>query len=57
MKQDPDQRPFKQDEAVDQIMQKRSRKYDRAKRKGLLPYWTGYMTAQAFIDRVKRRAN
>ena len=51
-KQDPNTDPFQQDEAAERIIQKRSRKYDRAKHKGLLQYWTGYLTVEAFNDRV-----
>ena len=65
-KQDPNKEPFQQDEAAEQIIQKRSRKYDRAKHKGLLQYWTGHLTVKAFSDRfisqqkgklTKRRTN
>ncbi len=51
-KQDPNTEPFNQDEVVERIIQKRSRKYDRAKRQGPLQYWTGYLTVKASIDRV-----
>ena len=51
-KQDPARDPFKQDEAAERIIQQRSRKYDRAKRKGLLQYWTAYLTVHALSDRV-----
>ena len=51
-KQDPNRDPFSQDEAEERIVQNRSRKYVRAQRKGLLQYWTGHMTVQAFSDRV-----
>ena len=51
-KQYPNTEPFQQDEAVERIIQKRSRKYDRAKHKGLLQYWTGYLTVKASSDRV-----
>ena len=36
---------------MEQIIQKRSRKYDRAKHKGLLQYWTGYLTVKASSNR------
>ena len=51
-KQDPNAEPFQQDEVVDRLSQKRSRKYDRAKHQGLLQYWTGYLTVKASSDRV-----
>jgi len=51
-KQDPDNEPFQQDELVDRLIQKRARKYDRAKHQGLLQYWTGYLTVKAYSDRV-----
>jgi hypothetical protein len=51
-KQDPDKEPFQQDEVVDRIIQKRARKYYRAKHQGLLQYWTGYLTVKAYSDRV-----
>ena len=51
-KQDPDRDPFKQDKEAERLIQKRTRKYNRAKHKGLLQYWTGYLTVQAFSDRV-----
>ena len=51
-KPDPKEPPFQQDEAVEQIIQKRSRKHDRAKHKGLLRYWAGYLTFKATSDRV-----
>ena len=37
---------------VERIIQKRSRKYDRAKHQGLLQYWAGYLTVKAFNDIV-----
>ena len=37
-KQDPNRDPFQQDGAVERIIQKRLRKYDRAQHKGLLQY-------------------
>ncbi|MFM7980875.1 MAG: hypothetical protein ACKPKO_16310 [Candidatus Fonsibacter sp.] len=49
---DPTRDPFEQDEAAGRITQKRSRKYERAQHKGLLQYWTGHLTAQAFNDKV-----
>ena len=51
-KQDPDREPLQQNEVVERAIQKRARKYDRAKRQGLLQYWTGYLTVKAFSDRV-----
>ena len=51
-KQDSKKESFQQDEAAEQIIQKRSRKYDRAKHKGLLQYWTGHLTVKASSDRV-----
>jgi hypothetical protein len=39
------------DEA-EQIVQKRSRKYERAKHKGLLQYWTGQLKVLASSDKV-----
>ena len=51
-KQDPDREPFQQYDVVERIIQKRSRKYDRAKHKGLLQNWTGYLTVKASSDRV-----
>ena len=38
-RQDPNRDPFQQDEAAERIIQRRSRKYHRAKHKGLLQYW------------------
>ena len=64
-KEYPDRDPFQQDEA-ERFIQKRSRKYDRNKHKGLLQYWTGHLTVKAFSDRfisqqkeklTKRRTN
>ena len=49
-KQDPNKKPFQQDEAAEQIIQKRLRKYDRAKHKGLLQYWTGNRGVKASGD-------
>ena len=51
-KQDPNKEPFQQDEEAEQIIQKRSRKYDRAKHKGLLQYWTGNLEVKASGDIV-----
>ena len=51
-KQNPKRDPFQQDGAVERIIQKRSRKYEKAKHKGLLQYWTGHLTVKAFSDRV-----
>ena len=51
-KQDPNRDPFRQDGAVERIIQKRSRKYEKTEHKGLLQYWTGHLTVQAFSDRV-----
>ncbi|MFM7982530.1 MAG: hypothetical protein ACKPKO_24730, partial [Candidatus Fonsibacter sp.] len=51
-KQDPDREPLPQDEAVERRIETRKRKYDRAKHKGLLQYWTGYLTVEAHNDRV-----
>ena len=51
-KQYPNTEPFQQDEVVERIIQNISRKYDRAKRQGLLQYWTGYLTVKAYSDRV-----
>ena len=51
-KQDPARDPFKQDEAAERTIQKRSRTYEKAEHTGLLQYWTGHLTAKAFSDRV-----
>ena len=51
-KQYPNAKPFQQDEVVDRLIHKRSRKYDRAKHQCLLQYWTGYLTVKASTDRV-----
>ena len=51
-KQDPTKAPFKQDEAAERMIDKRSRKYERAQHKGLLQYWTGDLEVKAFSDRV-----
>ncbi|MFM7982593.1 MAG: hypothetical protein ACKPKO_25050, partial [Candidatus Fonsibacter sp.] len=60
-KQYSDRDPFKQDEAAERIIQKGSRKYDRAKRKGLMQDWTGHLTVKAFSgaagSSTNRRAN
>ena len=48
----PNTEPFQQDKVVERIIQKRSRKYDRAKHQGLLQYWAGYLTVNASNDRV-----
>ena len=51
-KQDPAKDPFKQDKAAARMINKISRKYERAQHKKLLQYWTGNLTAKAFSDRV-----
>ena len=51
-KQYPNREPLPQDEAVERRIEQRKRKYDRAKRKGLLQYWTGYLTVKAYSDKV-----
>ena len=51
-KQDPNKEPFQQDEEAEQIVQKRSRKYERAQHKGLLQYWTGNLKVKASGDKV-----
>ncbi|MFM7978831.1 MAG: hypothetical protein ACKPKO_05900, partial [Candidatus Fonsibacter sp.] len=51
-KQYPDKEPLPQDEAVERCIETRKRKYDKAKHKGLLQYWTGHLTVKAHNDRV-----
>ncbi|MFM7986006.1 MAG: hypothetical protein ACKPKO_42500, partial [Candidatus Fonsibacter sp.] len=48
----PDNEPFPPDEATEKRIETRNRKYYRAKHKGLLQYWTGYLTVTAYNDRV-----
>ncbi|MFM7978057.1 MAG: hypothetical protein ACKPKO_01970, partial [Candidatus Fonsibacter sp.] len=48
----PNRDPFEQNEAAERIIQTISCKYERAKHKGLLQYWTGHLTVQALSDRV-----
>ncbi|MFM7989742.1 MAG: hypothetical protein ACKPKO_61560, partial [Candidatus Fonsibacter sp.] len=50
--QDPAREPFPQDEETERRIAQRKRKYDRAKHKGLLQYWTGYPTVKAYNDKV-----
>ncbi|MFM7978492.1 MAG: hypothetical protein ACKPKO_04175, partial [Candidatus Fonsibacter sp.] len=51
-KQDPDREPFPQGEVIERRIAQRKRKYDRAKHKGLLQYWTGHLTVNAYNDKV-----
>ncbi|MFM7978220.1 MAG: hypothetical protein ACKPKO_02800, partial [Candidatus Fonsibacter sp.] len=51
-KQYPDREPLPQDWAVERRIETRKRKYDNAKHKGLLQYWTGHLTVKAHNDRV-----
>ena len=51
-KEDPNREPFPQDEAIENRIETRKRKYDRAKHKGLLQYWTGHLTVKAPNDKV-----
>ena len=51
-KEDPNREPFPQDEAIENRIETRKRKYDRAKHKGLLQYWTGHLTVKAYNDKV-----
>ncbi|MFM7980802.1 MAG: hypothetical protein ACKPKO_15930, partial [Candidatus Fonsibacter sp.] len=44
--------PLPQDKAVERRIETRQRKYDKAKHKGLLQYWTGHLTVKAHNDRV-----
>ncbi|MFM7986928.1 MAG: hypothetical protein ACKPKO_47200, partial [Candidatus Fonsibacter sp.] len=50
--EDPNKEPFPQDEAITNRIETRKRKYDKAKHKGLLQYWTGHLTVKAHNDRV-----
>ncbi|MFM7987969.1 MAG: hypothetical protein ACKPKO_52515 [Candidatus Fonsibacter sp.] len=43
---------FTQDEATERRIEQRQRKYERAKHKGLMQYWTGYLTVKAYNDNV-----
>ncbi|MFM7980028.1 MAG: hypothetical protein ACKPKO_12000, partial [Candidatus Fonsibacter sp.] len=51
-KEDPNREPFPQDEAIENCIETRKRKYDRANHKGLLQYWTGHLTVKAPNDKV-----
>ncbi|MFM7986136.1 MAG: hypothetical protein ACKPKO_43165, partial [Candidatus Fonsibacter sp.] len=51
-KEDPNKEPFPQDEAIEKRIETRKRKYNKAKHKGLLQYWTGHMTVKASNDKV-----
>ena len=51
-KQDPDKDPLPQDQAVERHIGARKRKHDRANHKGLLQYWTGYLTVKTHNDKV-----
>ena len=51
-KEDPNREPFPQDEAIENRIETRKRKYDKAKHKGLLQYWTGHLTVKAPNDKV-----
>ncbi|MFM7988878.1 MAG: hypothetical protein ACKPKO_57160, partial [Candidatus Fonsibacter sp.] len=51
-KQDPNKEPLTQDEATERRIEQRKREYKRAKRNGLLQYWTGHPTVKAYNDRV-----
>ncbi|MFM7984367.1 MAG: hypothetical protein ACKPKO_34085, partial [Candidatus Fonsibacter sp.] len=51
-KQDPDKKPFPQYGVKERHIETRKRKYDRANHKGLLQYWTGHLTVEAYNDRA-----
>ena len=51
-KEYPNREPFPQDEAIENRIETRKRKYDKAKHKGLLQYWTGHLTVKAPNDKV-----
>ncbi|MFM7988707.1 MAG: hypothetical protein ACKPKO_56280, partial [Candidatus Fonsibacter sp.] len=50
--QHPNKEPLPQYEATERRIEQRKRKYDRAKHKGLLQYWTGHLTVKAYKDKV-----
>ena len=51
-KQDPDKELLAPDEATERRIEQRQRKYDRAKHKRLLQYWTGHLTVKAYTDKA-----
>ncbi|MFM7988070.1 MAG: hypothetical protein ACKPKO_53025, partial [Candidatus Fonsibacter sp.] len=48
----PDREPLTLYEATERRIDQRKRKYDRANHKGMLQYWTGHLTVNAYNDKV-----
>ncbi|MFM7979240.1 MAG: hypothetical protein ACKPKO_07985, partial [Candidatus Fonsibacter sp.] len=44
--------PLTQDGATERRIEQKKQKYNRAKHKGLLQYWTGHLTIKAYNDKV-----